>query len=306
MSSVQTMKGWPSRIGPGDAIPHPFQKPFEALRITGQEFPDVVYGPPFRFDRYENTAKLLAWAGERVACLDARRGGVVTTELALADVHRVEWGGALLESWIRLDAHGARGDASIRVSFNTVCRDLYQPLVAAARERRYAGSRASAAVEVAKLDPLNRVDYKFMSFGREALLPGAEVRRFWMQPRVSERIARVFKRTRIPACMLLLTQSELILIREGDGRNLAPYAVVSNYLPLDRIEKVVLEPVEERDVVQLRVLLPGEAVVRCDLDRGNDAAARELLGELRAGPPTVTASYPRSDLGLGLGPGPGP
>ena len=101
----------------------------------------VLYGPAFRFGRYEETPKMLVVDGDRVVCLDERRSGVERTELSLTDVHTAEWGSALLHSWLRLDATSDRGPASIQVDFNSICGDLYRPVLHEYRGLLYANER---------------------------------------------------------------------------------------------------------------------------------------------------------------------
>jgi len=290
MLSSLTVRAWPRRIDPAGPIPHPFHRSYRALELGGPEAPWILYGPRLRFGRYESTAKLLVWSGQRVACLDARRGGVVTTLMSLDDVSLVEWGQALLEAWLRIAAHGPAGPASLRAEFNTVGRDLYLPLVGAIRARLYAGAPA-AADRREQLDPLLSVDYRFVGFGRQALLPGAELRRHFFQPRVSEPFLRLFDQIRVRATLLMATQAELIVIQEGEGRGPGRYGVTFTYLPLARIEQVVLSPDPARRVLLLQAMLPGEVEVRCELDPGSEDAARAFLAAAdprsggRAAPP---------------------
>jgi hypothetical protein len=276
MLSSLTVRAWPRRIDAAGPIPHPFHKSFQALELAGPEVPWILYGPRLRFGRYESTAKLLVWSGRRVACLDARHGGVVTTLMSLDEVSLVEWGQALLEGWLRIAAHGPAGHAALRAEFNTVGRDLYLPLAAAARAGLY--QRAPAAADHReRLDPLLSVDYRFVGFGRQALLPGAELRELFFQPRVTEPFLRLFDQTRVRAALLMATQAELIVVQEGEGRGPGRYGVTFTFLPLARIERVALAPDPARRVVVLRALLPGEAEARCELDPGSEQGARAFL-----------------------------
>ncbi|HVO18181.1 MAG TPA: hypothetical protein VMU15_02930 [Anaeromyxobacter sp.] len=276
MLSSLTVRAWPRRVDPAGPIPHPFHRSFMALELGGAEAPSILYGPRLRFGRYESTAKLLVWSGRRAACLDARRGGVVTTLMNLDEVSVVEWGQALLEAWLRIAAHGPTGHAVLRAEFNTVGRDLYLPLLLAARAALYAGAPA-AADRRERLDPLLSVDYRFVGFGRQALLPGAELRRSLFQPRVTEPFLRLFDQTRVRATLFLATQAELIVVQEGEGRGPGRYGVTWTYLPLARIAQVVLSPDPARRVLLMRAMLPGEAEVRWELDTASEDAARAFL-----------------------------
>jgi hypothetical protein len=243
----------------------------------------ILYSPRLRFGPHESTAKLLVWAGDRLACLDARRGGVVTTTLSLDAVHQAEWGQALLETWLRLAAEGPGGNAVIRVELNTIGRDLYLPLLGAVRARFYAGAHPSLADERAKLNPLMSNDYRFVGFGRQALQPGAELRRYWFQPRVGKPLLGMFRQVRVPALLLMVTQTELILVQEQSARGAGRYGAAWSYLPLARIQGVEVTHDATRGVLMLRVRLPGGAEHRCELDPAGEVALLAFLRETNPG-----------------------
>lgn len=283
MLSSLTVRGWPRRVEPAEPIPHPFQRAFRALQLPAGEAPVLLYSPRLRFGPHESTAKLMVWAGDRVACLDARRGGVVTSALALETIHEVEWGQALLETWLRLAAPGPAGSTVIRVELNTVGRDLYLPLLAAVRARFYAGAHLSLADERAKLNPLMGTDYRFVGFGRQALQPGAELQRYWFQARVARPLLGMFHQVRVPALLLMVTQAELILVQEQAARGAGRYGATWTFLPLARIQGIDVAADPARGVLLLRVRLPGGAEHRCELDPAGEAGLRDFFRETNPG-----------------------
>jgi hypothetical protein len=289
MLSSLTIRGWPRQVEAAQPIPHPFRRAFDALRLTRREAPSLLYSPRLRFGRHESTAKLLVRSGRRLACLDARHGGVVTTAMSLDDVHEVEWGQMLLQAWLRLVAHGPGGRAVIRVEFNAVGANLYQPVVEAARATSYAGTHLSLADERAKLAPLLAEDYRFVGFGRRALVTGAELVRHWFQPRLAGRVPRLLDRISVPALLLMVTQAELIAVQEQAVRGLGRYGAVWSCLPLRSIQRVALVPEPARRVVSLRVALPGDSELRADVDAAGQDALRAFLRQTDArwGEPTA-------------------
>ncbi len=280
MLSSLTIRGWPRRIEPAEPFPHPFRRSYQQLGLTEQDQPCLLYSPRLRFGRHESTAKLLVWAGQRLACLDARRGGVVTTVLSLDQVHEVEWGQELLEAWLRLVAHGPGGRAVIRVEFNAVGLELYKPIADTARSAAYAGAHLSAGDERAKLSQLMAADYRFVGFGREALLSGLELRRLWFQPRVAGGFRRGPDGVRVPALLLLVTQAELILVQELALRGAGRYGTTWRCLPLRSIRGVALAPDPARNLVSLRVTLPEGSEVRAEVEASRLGALRAFLEEI--------------------------
>ena|SRR6267143_3440507 len=77
-----------------------------------------------------------------------------------------------------------------------------------------------------------------MNLGMYAVEPGMEVRRFSLQRAVYRKILGVLRRLRVARSLLIATQRELILIREGDDKDLGTYAGVWTYCRLDRIEDI--------------------------------------------------------------------
>lgn len=299
MLSSLTIRGWPRRIDPAEPFPHPFRRSYLQLGLSEQDQPCLLYSPRLRFGRHESTAKLLVWSGHRLACLDARRGGVVTTVLSLDQVHEVEWGQELLEAWLRLVAHGPAGRAVVRVEFNAVGLELYKPIADTARSAAYAGVPLSMGDERSKLSPLMAADYRFVGFAREALLSGVEVRRLWFQPRVAGGFRRSPGGVRVPALLLLVTQAELILLQEVALRGAGRYGTTWRCLPLRSIRGVALALDAARGVVSLRVTLPEGSEVRADVEAARLGDLRAFLeeldprwGELAEAPPPPPGTTP--------------
>jgi hypothetical protein len=280
MSSTETLKGWARRIRSPVEVPDPFRQAFWA-EANGSAFPMVLYGPAAKFGRYEETPKLLVVDRDRVVCLDERQSGVERTEFRLTDVHTAEWGTALLHSWLRLDATGNRGSSSIQVDFNSVCHDLYRPVLQEYRGVLYANERTNADAERSKFDCLNRPAYKFMNLGKYSVEPGMEVRRFSMQQAVYRKILGVLRRLRAAGSLLIATQRELIVIREGDGKDAGTYEGVWTYCRLDRIEAIDDTVARPEGLRTLRVQMPGERITTLRYSCENEPVVRELLDEVR-------------------------
>lgn len=273
-----TIRGWPRRIEPAEPFPHPFRRAYQELHLAGEEQPCILYSPRARFGLHENTAKLLVWSGRRLACLDARHGGVVTTTLLLDHVHEVEWGQALLESWLRLVATGPGGRTVIRVEFNTVGLELYKPIADTARSVAYAGAHLAIDDQRPKLAPLARLDARFAACGAQALLSGVELRRHWFQPRVAGGFRRVAG-GRIPGLLLMVTQAELVLVQEQGVRGSGGYGTVWRCLPLQSIRAATLVPDLARGLTTLHLSLPDDSEARVDVDPAGTDGLRAFLRE---------------------------
>jgi hypothetical protein len=306
MGSVDTFKTWASRITAESEIPDAFRATFRGLRLDAIVFPLVLFCPAFRFDRFESPPRLLVITERQIICLERLRNAVVRVELLSEAVHAVEWGAILLNGWIRFLGTGQRGPASIRLDFNVCSRELFLPLLDEFRHQAYGGveekeregpspfldepspireGASPIREETSPFDVLRDSDYKFMSYARETLRPGMEVRRHYLQSAASERVLGLFERLRISASMLIATQRELIVIREGEGWAPGEYGGVWSYIPLDKIQRLDLEAAPARHVIKLGIRLPGESEIACDHLLENEGELRAFVEELRRAQP---------------------
>lgn len=287
MGSVETFNTWASRISSEGELPDEFRLPFRALRLAADVFPLVLFSPLFKCDGFENPPKLLVIADDQIICLERLRNAVVKVELRADEVHSVEWGTVLLDSWIRFLGQRERGPASIRVDFNTASRDLFLPVLEEYRRKHYEGSEDACDHDPAPFDGLNRIDFKFMNYARQTLRPGVEVRHHCLQGAVSNKILGVFETLKIPASMLIATQKELIVIREGDGEVVGRYGGIWDYVLLDRIRRIRIQRPAARDVLQLEIQLPGDSSLACEYLPEKEREIRDFVDAVRKAQPGI-------------------
>ncbi len=284
MSSTDTFGTWASRIGSESEIPESFIAAYKDLHLSARQFPLVLYSPVFKFDRHENPPKLLISTEGRIVCLNDKGGQVERTELSLDDVYSAEWGTVLLKSWICFNAQGEQGASSIRVEFNSTSRDLYLPILKEYRSRHYAGAEASHAPP--EFDQLNRVNYKFMNFARASMEKGVEVRQVYLHGTVSTKILGMFSKIRIAASMAIATQKELIIIREGDEKTVGYLGGIWSYFHLEKIKRVYFERAE-KDILEMRVVLPGDTVAVCEYSPEKEHEIASFLEGVRRSNPHI-------------------
>lgn len=287
MGAVDTFKTWASQLTSESEIPDEFRATFRSLRLDAAVFPVVLFCPAFRFDWFESPPRLLVITPQQIICLERLRNAVVRADLRCDAIHAVEWGAILLDGWIRLLGTGERGRTSIQVDFNRCSRELFLPLLGECRRLAYGDAEEDARQDPSPFDALRDVDFKFMSYARETLRPGMEVRRHYLQSSVSRSTLGLFQQLRIAGAMLIATQRELIVIREGDGHAPGEDGGVWSYVRLDRIERLELQPAPGREVIQLGILLPGETKITCDCLPGKEPELRAFIEELRSAWPLI-------------------
>jgi len=93
---------------------------------------------------------------------------------------------------------------------------------------------------------------------------------------------RAFYRVLSPAHISILTDRELILIKDGMDKRVGGgvrYGGVWSYIPLDKIAATSLES-EAGDVLILSIRLPGDHSIEALLSVSNKLATESLLGRL--------------------------
>ena len=152
-------------------------------------------------------------------------------------------------SWLTISglAEGRLARSTLR--FNTVNDELFLPFINQIRPAaRRAASELSA--ERSKFDYLLSVNYKFMNYARRSLVPGEHVIQPLLQPEIRAKLITLFGRswyrTVSTSHIHILTDTEWIIIRDDEhspiGSGRVRHGGVWNYVPLDRISAVALNP----------------------------------------------------------------
>jgi hypothetical protein len=241
------------------------------------DFPYTVFTPPDRWGWRRNSAKLLSLIEGRLFILEKYKKEIRITRFGLEDIGYLERGKSLLYSWFNI--HGpCQPSNAARIEFNTVVENLFSPIINQIREMANEGrdmpfkdTNANALnpelimerkVERAKFDYLNRLNYKFMNFGKDSLLSGEQVNQIIYQPEIRRRKFRFFERYIGPAHIEILTDKELIVIKEDDrSKGRLTYGGIWNYIPLAQIISCAINYNEKDQCLTLALkITSGESV----------------------------------------------
>ncbi len=150
----------------------------------------------------------------------------------------------MLNSWLTIfgiDHQGQSGATTIK--FNTVGDELFRPIFSNIRASADYSLGSQLNVEKNSFDFLSVLNFKFMNYGRRSLRPGDKVLRVILQPELRKEILTVFGRSfsqfSFPAHLLILTNNEIISIR--DASKIAEYGGIWNYIPRRKINSVSLK-----------------------------------------------------------------
>ena len=273
---------WAKRIESYEAVPDAYQFFLEPFRKQGQEFPYTVLTPTFEgLLQGRTTEKLVCDLIDEIYVLEKVGETVKVYGYPLAEISYVQSRTVLLDSQIKL--YGLTQDcipACVIIKFNTATENLFAPIVEKIRRVAIGPEDSELGFELAKLDSLEKVSYKFMNYARRSLLSGEEILQMILQPKIQIRLlaafGRGFYRYISPAHLAILTDRELILIHEEDNpRVIGDYGKVYDYIPLAKIVRLSLNG-EDSKYIKLVVQLPEGFRIESTYQ----ASAREEINEL--------------------------
>jgi hypothetical protein len=263
-AAQQTRLSWARPVHSLDELPPAYLSFFEA-RPAGEAFPYAVLTPTFAGFMRRDTEKLVCCIEDRLIILEKTSREIRHTIFALADLNLVEVGGVLLKAWIKFQGR-ANDEASlttVTLRYNAVTDWLFAPFIARIRGTNDHPVDTPYDIELDKLDAVALPSYKFRNYARRSVLPGDRIIAVLAQPEVRRPLVRLgrwsYQRTIIMAHVLILTDRELIIIRDDPDSpqafDNARYGGVWDYLPLSKIERIALQN-RDSAVVSMALALP--------------------------------------------------
>lgn len=266
----QTMTAWSRVIEVREDIPTFYKRSFDEHVGGGQPFPHVVLTPALDKFRRRTTEKLVVDTDEAIHIFERDRNQLHVRCYPYRDICAVEVGSVLLESWLTVHGKTSEGEAgSATIELNTTSLYHFDGVLKKLRPSFRSVDSAQAAVEKDKFDCLSAVNFKFMNYGRQSLVPGETVLQFLLQPEIRQPVLTVFGRTfyktLAPAHLTILTDQELILIRSDErGRTSRAdrYGGIWQFIPLRSLVSVAIsKPADGRLTLSIHYQ-PGHTVER--------------------------------------------
>ncbi|HUX11593.1 MAG TPA: hypothetical protein VMW87_01120 [Spirochaetia bacterium] len=286
MGSVETLRYWPKQVSCPEDVPGSFAEELHGEDLSSLR---VLYAPQAASPFGPQKEHLLLFRGNELTVHTASRRERSTFVTRLGEVHRLEWGRVLLRSWLAIFA----GTSKAMVTFNTVREDLFVPVAAAIRGGSFGDDADEAGsdltTERAKLDYLASSGYKFMNYGRRSLMRDERILSTLYQetfPLHTIRFGgfRLLTQFATP-CLLLLTDRELILIREEQEFTWSRrqnYGCVQTFIPVPLLEESQFGECDSGLELAVRTSAGGE--VRARMARDNSqlpAFTASLQGVIR-------------------------
>jgi len=177
-------------------------------------------------------------------------------------INYIEVKSILLDSHIKISGVTKQGvSTSTTIKFNSANEYLFTPILQKMRSAISESKSAVQSSELDKFDYLLRSNYKFMNYARQSLLAGEKVIQSILQPEIRvpvfKALGRIFSKTISPTHISILTDRELIVIREDEPQNrtVGKYGGLWNYIPLNKIASLTLNGKDD-DLLILSIQLP--------------------------------------------------
>lgn len=303
----QTRSSWAKRLATWADVPLAYRGFFEPLRAAGQDMPYAILTPSYSAFLRQTAQKVICLLGDEVYVVESNDTTSEARCFPLAEIGHLQFRTVLLDSHLYIwGLTKQRVPADCTLRFNTVTDYLFWPIVH--RIRQAAGSTGHAVPSTKRetFDHLARVNDKFMNFARKSLLPGETVVCSILQPEIRQEVlpllGKIYTRTLSPTHMSILTDRDLILIREErrhgtDDR----YGGIWDYVPVTKIAALSVDARDEKRL-SLSVQLPAgdslnllfEASAGPDVDHLLDCAGQ--IAGIRTKRPSGSSPAPWSEL----------
>jgi hypothetical protein len=245
----QTMQSWARLVETLDEVPEVYRISYRALAGENEPLPYTVFAPPQGGPKGKTNEWLVWELDGTFNVLEHLDGQILHSVFRYEDITSLEQGNILLYSWFTITGRTITGtDATITVKFNEATLRHFEPFFRAMRPTPEATLPDARSQEQSKFDLLAKENYKFMSLARASLLPGERVIQTLYQPEIREKVPGILgrntHRTRFQAHLIVLTDSEMVLIADAEriaGKKKSKYGGVHNFLPLRSLSAGLVE-----------------------------------------------------------------
>lgn len=261
-----TKSSWAKPIKSYDDVPNVYKDFFETSLADVSVFPYTILAPSNERFIHKTNEKLICDFGDEIYVLERRGNAYGVQCYPFEGINYVESRTMLLDSYIRISGVTRRGALdSSTIKFNSISDYLFTPIQERIRLATFDTKSATQGSELEKFDYLVRLNYKFMNYAKRSLLGGEKVIHAVLQPEIRASLWTVMGMTYywtiFPTHMCILTDQELIMIRENEGRGgKDKYGGIWDYIPLNKIVALSLSE-KDRNLLVLSIQLPeGESL----------------------------------------------
>ena len=287
-----TQSSWAKLIRSYADVPQIYQNFFDPLLSQGKTFPYTILIPSYERYSRRQAEKLICDFGSEIYILEKCEDTFKMECFPITGISYIEFSTALLVSSIKICGLSSQEVyVSSMFTFNSVTDCLFMPVLKHMRLFANVPQNIARSLEVAKSDHLGTVNYKFSNFAKHSLLEGETVIYSIFQPEIQEEILKLFGqslyRTIAPTHMTILTDRELILIREDATRRREDrYGGLWDYIPLHKIVSLSVSE-KSHDLLVLAIQLPENTYIECPYQASAKNEIDRLLNLFRMRTPAL-------------------
>jgi len=240
----QTRLSWATRIASYQEIPVDYQWFFNLHKFSEIEFPFTVITPSYEGFLHRYQEKMVCLFGAKLYIVD--KTSKSSLSFNFQEINLMEFRKVLLDSSITICGVEDSGKSvKVDMHFNTVTEGLFWEIMRRIRQFFF---QKITVTEKPYFDELRQESFKFASYCRNCLIQGEKVMDLLWQPELIENHIPIwlpickkewFDRIVFPNHLLLITNQEIILIREDELENRKEkYGAIWQMIPLSKIYSI--------------------------------------------------------------------
>lgn len=255
-----TRSSWAKPIRSYADVPDIYKEFFDSFHMEAGAFPYSVLTPTYERFIHKTTEKLICDLGYDIYVLEKNGNTLEKRCYPVNGISYVEIRTALLASSFKICGMTDKGvNTSSTLKFNSVTDYLFAPILKKIRLAPVDSEHVDQNAELAKFDSLMDVNFKFMNLAKHSLLEEEKVIHFIIQSEIQERLltflGKTYYRTISPTHISIMTDRELIVIREDEARQKDDrYGGIWDYIPKGKITSLSMSE-KSGDLLGLTVQL---------------------------------------------------
>ncbi len=275
-------KTWAQIVKSHHDLPEMYEHFFLSHLSRGDAFPYAVLTPSYEKFGSTISGKLICIFAEALHVLDESAAKLIDVCYPIDKIHYVEVSSKLLEFRVTINGVTDHGDQTSSVfRCSTVTDHLFTPILDRIRLRDASLSESVQPVETQTFDHWSERNFKFMNLARHCLLRGESVIVAVLQPEIHSGSfsfsVRRFRKVKSPTHACILTEKELILVREDLlQRRKDKYGSTRTFIPLDKIHSLSMSRRTDNLLVVF-IQLINQDCFECLFDTNLEAEVDELI-----------------------------
>ncbi|MTI58340.1 hypothetical protein [Geosporobacter ferrireducens] len=267
---------WARRIEGFEDIPNHFKEYFQVF-VKDDGLPYTILAPEHRWGRRKANEKMICIHEKYISYLERNNHKIVHKVYPLEDIIQIEHGKILLYSWIKISACIDNALDCFIVEYNTVTEFLFAEVITIIRTSIGTLNELLYKKEKSDIDKIELLEYKFKNYARYCLLPESEVIGLVFQQKIKKRCLGFLHKNISPTHLVMLTNKELIIIKEDDKmtKSTSAYCQIYNYIPLNKIKMLTVNR-DSGTMIMLRIQLINETRVQIKYEPAQENALYQM------------------------------